>query len=1327
MGNQSGKHQNPHKFRQRRHGSWRGVDTPFPPGKPYLPLDLDSAPDLITIRWDKPFKDGGAPISGYLIEHRRVGSPHWVKAAPSLVQAAELTIGGLEPGWRYQFRVFAENVAGLSDPSELSEPLTVTLQRAAITAPRFTQDLRDTVALENEKVEFVVYFLGQPPPKVCWFKDGFEIFSSRRTRILTEADRSVLTFYQSALCDEGEIKCSATNKAGHASTKANLKLESPPSVRLPRQYEEGLLFEIGEVMRLKVSVAGLPTPLIYWSHNGETMTNNERFIIENSEQTSMLRINEATRNDRGEYQIKAVNRLGQSVASFLVTITDKPSPPGKAKVVMTLGKSVTLQWHTPEDDGGCKIGNYIVEYYRMGWNVWLKAATSRQLTTMLGDLIEGSEYKFRIKAESPYGVSEPSEESEVIFIPDSKRGIMKPDARSRSQPREIDEIITPVAYRRKNKPQPRSFSSPRTEEDSDEEQPELSAKIEPKIAPELPPKITERKPVKVQTKLNKDIFDRASMAREFAYGSPEIRVKKGDVKADDIAEDLSTYKPSKQLQDSIRSTKITMEKNKSPSPAREVLKPPVIIRTLSDEERSPTGTLTPRTNLDRNKFSRENSENLGGSSEYMLVLYPEEEHREFDVTGIDFSNTIAPPLSLSAPELGTEFPALVVLRLSASSTELLHERALVRFYQEALAEEEDMKRRRDHDKSPIPKIQINSQENDDIVGLERKHSLRRKLSAGGTVPNQLLWTQKRHSLRNSGDLCDVILEGKLYKNMTVEEKRLAMANRQRSESEEREEEEFERVRQKMATVNPVTHKKKISVVAEEVWDDEDDLEHELIQEKDEIISLSDSASSIDDRWNLGKRVMVRQVEDEDDTYHPSMRSVLPSIAPQEVPLSPTLKSKYEEPFEILTKPVGLPDPNFVPKPILKKQREPGDPTSSASEAEQHSNVPSSRSSSVTTDDIPAVKTTMPEGIEKSLEVKDINVVASISGMTAVGPILAHPLLQKRVEEEQKVVIDHYGDIVKSYSQRSRTPSLTTSSILDKYAKQGTDEVIIEPEPEPEPLRKIIEPLVKEKSNSLKRFDERMQKIESKVNSSKATASGSDKAEDIQLEHISAFARNNGRLETREPRRPRMASPSPMRGSKLNPMLAEKIPIMQPMISKPEIKVVETRQEIRSTSKARTGTRSRSTTRSSKPTSRSNSSTQTADISISTSTDTGTDSGFLRKPRMCEIMTQTSTNIDPYPKLQPKAPSIEEIHLKVLEETAQHTVRRTVDYVTDLAMFSVASWFFLFSNELYAIPVLGILVFRQVKEALPSLVPKWIKRRVERRRQAAALKRRMMED
>lgn len=96
-------------------------------------------------------------IIGYLVEHRRTGSPHWVRASPTLVRLPELTLSGLEPGWRYQFRVSAKNSIGFSEPGELSELLTVTLQRTAASAPNFITELCDIVALENEKVIITIH------------------------------------------------------------------------------------------------------------------------------------------------------------------------------------------------------------------------------------------------------------------------------------------------------------------------------------------------------------------------------------------------------------------------------------------------------------------------------------------------------------------------------------------------------------------------------------------------------------------------------------------------------------------------------------------------------------------------------------------------------------------------------------------------------------------------------------------------------------------------------------------------------------------------------------------------------------------------------------------------------------------------------------------------------------------------------------------------------------------------------------------------------------------------------------------------------------------
>ena len=49
-------------------------------------------------------------------------------------------------------------------------------------------------------------------------------------------------------------------------------------------------------------------------------------------------------------------------------------PPGRPEVTAAVGRSVTLCWTEPDDDGGCKIGNYIVEYYRVSWGLSSGAA-----------------------------------------------------------------------------------------------------------------------------------------------------------------------------------------------------------------------------------------------------------------------------------------------------------------------------------------------------------------------------------------------------------------------------------------------------------------------------------------------------------------------------------------------------------------------------------------------------------------------------------------------------------------------------------------------------------------------------------------------------------------------------------------------------------------------------------------------------------------------------------------------------------------------------------------------------------------------------------------
>lgn len=90
---------------------------------------------------------------------------------------------------------------------------------------------------------------------------------------------------------------------------------------MPRQYEDGLLFEQDETIRLKVSMAGKPPPAVTWYHDGELVSKDARHIFETMDNESVLKIPDAKRIDRGEYSIRVKNKLGEDAASFLVTVT----------------------------------------------------------------------------------------------------------------------------------------------------------------------------------------------------------------------------------------------------------------------------------------------------------------------------------------------------------------------------------------------------------------------------------------------------------------------------------------------------------------------------------------------------------------------------------------------------------------------------------------------------------------------------------------------------------------------------------------------------------------------------------------------------------------------------------------------------------------------------------------------------------------------------------------------------------------------------------------------------------------------------------------------
>ncbi|KZC12048.1 Titin [Dufourea novaeangliae] len=1390
---------------------------PAPPGKPILiPGADESQPEVVAIRWERSPSNGGSAIVGYLVEHRRLGSQHWVRSTPGLCTFPELTLSGLEPGWRYQFRVRAQNTVGLSRPSEISDSLTVTLQRSAASAPSFDVELEDTTVLENEQAEFEVRFSGTPLPKISWFKDGFEIFSSRRTRIVTDSGRSVLLIHQTALNDEGEIKCTATNRAGHTSTKARLMLEAPPKIRLPRQYEDGLLFEQDETIRLKVSMAGRPPPTVLWFHDGELITNDGRHVFETMDSESILKIPDAKRIDRGEYTVKAINKLGEDITSFLVTVTDRPAAPGKATVTMTLGRSVTLSWQEPEDDGGCKIGTYIVEYYRVGWDVWLKATTSRQTKATLSELIEESEYKFRVKAENPYGVSGPSEESDVIFIPDLKRGITTPSIGGKSQShreirsREKREVSFAVPTQR-TRSLTREEGRARDEDDEGRFGPSSRSVSAQRLS----------RPSRADSRVTfaLDTFDKSGTpippARSKDHSTSKLDTRgENHVDRPNINVDLTNIEAStftifiiSNVQNHTlpvtRSTTVTVSpplmdeasrrsvfresRSRSVSMSRERSMSPLSMPKIQEEEPStnsarilrPSLSLTLKkqqalvdepepsflkTNSLEEKSSspltpREDDESImHGSSEFMLVLYTDDQDKKLvDNDGRrksiearqsateeveDMEDLIPPPMSLSLPELfSAEHQVVETLREAVSSTELLHERAMERFYRAVAAEEaSEIAKRKTQVERKTGELASTVDEKTDIdtdTQDTRRSSLLRRLSNPGvTAQNLISWQTKKNRRRSSEGQPEVLksplksitpsllpaVEAKSDPNLPSDsetptgvrgldnEEDAARQLRRWHDSnvplvEEKQEEKSipwradtteEALRSEgvVPTIQPFAQPE-----ARDLEEDEESIES---SEASSAISSADS----EDLKLLKARILARQVLEEEDTYHPRGRPVLhveiepPMVPPHRIPIL-----DVSPPTPTISTPQS--PTNLVPKSILKKPKEEPIPVNSFGRPippeKPIRKIPPHQVQQGTEKE-EDISDTQPILVHESLKTPVMSDSDTDSVLSA-GEAAKNRRIQaktKSVPSEEEVdeediearmaVVNHYTEIVREHSSRFSYRSSEERKPDDSLASSRRSSFSEDQEPKNQTKRTVAK-----KENKI---DKQERQADQKPKKS-AGSRGTTPARETKPVKEKRSSRPPSRNESPAPRSRNVSVERGGASSRSSSKTRVRAPSQD---RKPPSRTDSEDQRYVREKSVEEGPR-----RSRKPSSRAHSRSSSRDRKRP---ETPVELKMERLQRALESKKYRSSR-----RGSAADREYTDVQNRVNEEQlaleAKKNVRFTVSYVTDLTLLMAAVYVYLFKKETLAIPFIALLLYRRVQHEIRGRLSRgwwWSKRK-----------------
>lgn len=98
------------------------LDKPDAPGRPEA---IDINKESVTLKWLPPDSDGGSAIFNYVVEMRVSGSSRWLPASQNIkVPDSSFIVRQLTKGTEYEFRVSAENKAGIGPPSPPSLPVT---------------------------------------------------------------------------------------------------------------------------------------------------------------------------------------------------------------------------------------------------------------------------------------------------------------------------------------------------------------------------------------------------------------------------------------------------------------------------------------------------------------------------------------------------------------------------------------------------------------------------------------------------------------------------------------------------------------------------------------------------------------------------------------------------------------------------------------------------------------------------------------------------------------------------------------------------------------------------------------------------------------------------------------------------------------------------------------------------------------------------------------------------------------------------------------------------------------------------------------------------
>ena len=392
---------------------------PFnPPGAPGIPEVIDWDEKSAKLKWEPPLKDGGAPITGYIVEMVDKFGGAFTKCAEFTGSSCQGTVTKLEEGNRYEFRVRAVNKAGPGDPSESSKPH---LAKARFLKPTIDRtNLQSMVVRVGQQIMLDVNIKGEPPPTVKWFFKGAEVKQDELLRVDNIDYNTKFYLMRAKRAHTGKYTIKAENSSGSDEAEVDITILGKPAM------PKGPL-EVSDITKNGCKLkwekpeddGGCPIEC-YEIEKLDPLTG--QWVPCGKSDKPEFNVQGLQEGKQYKFRVRAVNAEGGSdelecdKPIIAKNPFDEPGKPGRPNPTDWDKDFVELEWSPPKSDGGAPIDKYIIQMRDKDTRNWVDAATvpGNKTNGKVTGVQEGHEYEFRVVAVNKAGPSEPSDVSKSV-------------------------------------------------------------------------------------------------------------------------------------------------------------------------------------------------------------------------------------------------------------------------------------------------------------------------------------------------------------------------------------------------------------------------------------------------------------------------------------------------------------------------------------------------------------------------------------------------------------------------------------------------------------------------------------------------------------------------------------------------------------------------------------------------------------------------------------------------------------------------------------------------------------------------------------------------